>query len=222
MNEEDANELVKLVTDLSAQEPKVLGKDAEIDEKLVRELSYQARGDIPGMVAFFGGLVAQEVLKACSGKFTPLKQYMYFDSLESLPGSEEYPRTEETTKPINSRYDGQIAVFGLDFQRAIANLKVFLVGSGAIGCEMLKNWALLGLGSGPEGKIIVTDNDSIEKSNLNRQFLFRPRDVGRNKSEVAAEAVSVMNSDLKGKIDARIEKVGPDTEDLFNDEFWKS
>lgn len=35
--------------------------------------------------AFIGGFTAQEVMKACSGKFHPLKQYLYFDSLESLP-----------------------------------------------------------------------------------------------------------------------------------------
>lgn len=223
MNEEDANELVALTAEVAAREPAVLGApDAEIDKDLIKELAYQARGDIPGIIAFFGGLVAQEVLKACSGKFTPLKQYMYFDSLESLPSKEKYPRTEETTSPINTRYDNQIAVFGLEFQRKIANLKIFLVGSGAIGCEMLKNWALMGLGSGSEGGIIVTDNDSIEKSNLNRQFLFRPKDVGRNKSEVAAEAVCYMNPDLTGKIDARIDKVGPDTENIYDDTFWQS
>lgn len=218
--QEDSNELLKLVGDLAAQQPEVIGQDAAVDEEVILELSNQARGDIPGMVAFFGGLVAQEVLKASSGKFTPIKQFLYFDSLESLPDAENFPRNAETTKPIQSRYDNQIAIFGLDFQKRIANLKLFLVGSGAIGCEMLKNWALLGLGSGPDGKIIVTDNDSIEKSNLNRQFLFRPKDVGRNKSEVAAEAVSAMNPDLKGKIDSRIDKVGPETENLFNDEFW--
>ena len=190
--EEDSNELVKLVIDLATQQPEVLGSEGKVDEKLITELANQARGDIPGIVAFFGGLVAQEVLKASSGKFTPIKQYMYFDSIESLPDSEDFPRNADTTKPINSRYDNQISVFGLEFQKRIANLKVFLVGSGAIGCEMLKNWALLGLASGPEGKIIVTDNDSIEKSNLNRQFLFRPKDVGRNKSEVAADAVSCL------------------------------
>lgn len=221
MNEEDANQLVKLVTDLSKQQPNVIG-DEPVNEKLIKELSFQAIGDIPGIVAFFGGLVAQEVLKACTGKFTPLKQYMYFDSLESLPNPEQYPRTTETTKSINSRYDNQIAVFGLKFQQKLANSKVFLVGSGAIGCEMLKNWALLGLGSGAEGHIVVTDNDSIEKSNLNRQFLFRPRDVGRNKSEVAADAVIDMNPDLEGKITAKIDKVGAETEDIFNDDFWQS
>ncbi|SCU92951.1 LADA_0G00518g1_1 [Lachancea dasiensis] len=220
LHQEDAKELVKLAEDLAAQQPLVLGEGNSVNEKLLTELSYQARGDIPGVVAFFGGLVAQETLKACSGKFTPLKQYMYFDSLEALPDAEKFPRTEETTRPINSRYDPQIAIFGLDFQRLVANSKVFLVGSGAIGCEMLKNWALLGLGSGPNGKIYITDNDSIEKSNLNRQFLFRPKDVGRNKSEVASEAVSAMNPDLKGKIHWMTDKVGPETEDLFGDEFW--
>ena len=56
-------------------------------------------------------------------------------------------------------------------------LKTFQVGSGAIGCEMLKNFAMIGLGASPEGKVYVTDMDIIEKSNLNRQFLFRPHDV---------------------------------------------
>ena len=85
---------------------------------------------------------------------------------------------------------------------------------------MLKNWAMMGLGSGPEGKIYITDNDSIEKSNLNRQFLFRPKDVGKNKSDVAALAVQAMNPDLTGKIDSKLDKVGPETEDIFNDDFW--
>lgn len=220
MNEEDANELVKITKHLAIQEPNVLGEGIYVNENLIKELSYQSRGDIPGMVAFFGGLVAQEVLKACSGKFTPLKQFLYLDSLESLPNPSKFPRNEETTKPINSRYDNQISVFGLDFQRAIGNLRVFLIGSGAIGCEMLKNWSLLGLGSGPKGKITITDNDSIEKSNLNRQFLFRAKDVGKNKSEVAAAAICDMNSDLIGKIEAMTEKVSPDTENIFDDMFW--
>lgn len=51
------------------------------------------------------------------------------------------------------------------------------MGAGAIGCELLKNFAMIGLGCGEGGEIVVTDMDTIEKSNLNRQFLFRPWDV---------------------------------------------
>ena len=47
------------------------------------------------------------------------------------------------------------------------------VGAGAIGCEILKNFAMMGIGASPQGAVFVTDMDIIEKSNLNRQFLFR-------------------------------------------------
>lgn len=221
-NEEDALKIVKLTKSLVSKFSDYFESEDDLNVDLIKQFSYGARGDLPGMVAFYGGLLAQEVLKACSGKFVPIKQWLYFDSLESLPESEEYPRTEETCKPINSRYDNQIAVFGLEFQKKIANLKIFLVGSGAIGCEMLKNWAMMGIATGPDGKIFITDNDTIEKSNLNRQFLFRAKDVGKNKSEVSSAAVIAMNPELAGKIDARIDKVAEDTEHIFNNAFWEN
>jgi ubiquitin-activating enzyme E1 len=175
----------------------------------VTELSYQATGDISPIVAVIGGFVAQEVLKALSAKFHPVVQHLYFDSLESLPS---ILPTEQECQPTGTRYDGQIAVFGKMFQDKIANHRQFLVGSGAIGCEMLKNWSMIGLASGPNGIIHVTDLDTIEKSNLNRQFLFRPKDVGKFKAEVAAAAVAEMNPDLKGRIVSKQEPVGQATE----------
>ena len=81
-----------------------------------------------------------------------------------------------------TRYDGQVAVFGKDFQEKMIKQKYFVVGAGAIGCELLKNFAMVGLGASPDGKMIVTDMDIIERSNLNRQFLFRPYDVQKPKS----------------------------------------
>ncbi|KAF1350603.1 ubiquitin-activating enzyme E1 [Lizonia empirigonia] len=215
-NDADAAEVLKIAQSLVEQgEEKV-----ELDKKLLKELSYQARGDLSPIAAFFGGLAAQEVLKSVSGKFHPIMQWLHFDSLESLPTSTA--RSEKDCAPIGSRYDGQIAVLGQEYQKKLGNVKQFLVGAGAIGCEMLKNWALMGLAAGPEGKITVTDNDQIEKSNLNRQFLFRPHDVGSLKSAAAAKAVQAMNPDLNNKIDVLSDKVGPDTEDIFNETFWNS
>lgn len=70
-----------------------------------------------------------------------------------------------------------------------------MVGAGAIGCELLKNFAMMGLGA-EGGKVIVTDMDLIEKSNLNRQFLFRPQDVQRAKSITAAKVFKNTNAEL--------------------------
>ncbi|KAH9482413.1 Ubiquitin-activating enzyme E1 1 [Psilocybe cubensis] len=206
-NEEDANAVVALAKEL----------DPDVDEKILKELAYQATGDLPAMNAVLGGFVAQEVLKACSAKFHPMFQHLYFDSLESLPN--ELPK-EADCQPIGSRYDGQIAVFGKTFQDKVANHRQFLVGSGAIGCEMLKNWSLMGVASGPNGIIHVTDLDTIEKSNLNRQFLFRAKDLGKFKAEVAAIAVADMNPDLSGKILAKQEPVGPATENIYDEAFF--
>ncbi|TFK68587.1 ubiquitin-activating enzyme E1 [Pluteus cervinus] len=177
--------------------------NADIDEKIITELSFQATGDIALVVAVIGAFVAQE--------------HLYFDSLESLPA--ELP-TEAECQPVGSRYDGQVAVVGKRFQEKIGNHRQFLVGSGAIGCEMLKNWSMIGLATGSEGVIHVTDLDTIEKSNLNRQFLFRPKDLGKFKSEVAAAAVSAMNPDLKGNILPKQEPVGGTTEEIYGDAFF--
>lgn len=179
---------------------------------MVKELAYQATGDLAPVNAVLGGFVAQEILKACSAKFHPTFQHTYFDSLESLPSA--IP-AEADCQPIGSRYDGQIAVFGKVFQEKIQNHRQFLVGAGAIGCEMFKNWSMMGVGTGPNGIIHVTDLDTIEKSNLNRQFLFRPKDLGKFKAEVAGLAASEMNPDLSGKILAKQEPVGPNTESMF-------
>lgn len=211
-NEQDALSVLSLA--------KAIDPTLELDEKLIKELSYQAQGELAPMAAVLGGLVAQEVLKAVSGKFGPVQQYFYFDALEALPQSSTL--SEAVCAPVGSRYDRQIAVFGTEFQAKIANQRQFLVGAGAIGCEMLKNWALMGLGTGPQGFVKVTDMDTIEKSNLNRQFLFRPSDVSKLKSECAAQAVQQMNPDTVGKIQAYQERVGIETEELFGDAFWET
>ncbi len=190
----------------------------EIDNVLLTEFAKEARGYLAPMCAVIGGLVAQEVLKACSAKFGPIRQHFIFDSLESLPV--DLSQVEADFAPEGSRYDTQIAVFGRAFQTKLESSRGFIVGSGAIGCEMVKLYALMGVSGAPSGQLTLTDMDNIEKSNLNRQFLFRPADVGKSKSLTAAEAAFRINPAVK--IEAKIDRVGEDTEHVFNSDFFES
>lgn len=93
-----------------------------------------------------------------------------------------------------------------------------MIGAGALGCEFLKMFALMGLGT--KGLLTVADDDNIEVSNLNRQFLFRKDNVGNSKAVCATARVSKMNTDFKAK--AIKSRVDPDHENVFNDDFWEN
>jgi molybdopterin/thiamine biosynthesis adenylyltransferase len=77
-------------------------------------------------------------------------------------------------------------------QEKLAAAKVLVVGAGALGNEVLKNLALMGV-----GQIYVADFDEIEASNLTRSVLFRSSDCGRPKAEAAAAALRDINPDTR-------------------------
>ncbi|TYZ62320.1 hypothetical protein PybrP1_009484 [[Pythium] brassicae (nom. inval.)] len=184
----------------------------ELDDAVVTQTALFAAVELHPLAAFFGGVVAQEIVKF-TGKFTPLQQWLHLDAFEVLP--DERPTDAQ---PIGSRYDHIITAFGLEFHQRLGNVRTFLVGCGALGCEYLKNFAMLGLACGDKGLVTVTDNDRIEVSNLNRQFLFREHNVGQPKSVAATAAVRQMNAALKVRTLEHL--VAPHTENVFDDDFW--
>ncbi|XP_039131642.1 LOW QUALITY PROTEIN: ubiquitin-activating enzyme E1 2-like [Dioscorea cayenensis subsp. rotundata] len=212
---EDAEKLIAFTADLNE---KIEGGGlSETDLKLLRNFASGSAAVLNPMCAMFGGIVGQEVVKACSGKFHPLYQFVYFDSIESLPVE---PLEPSDLEPLSSRYDDQIIVFGRKLQKKLEETKAFIVGAGALGCEFLKNLALMGVCCSSKGKLTITDDDVIEKSNLSRQFLFRDWNIGQAKSTVAASAASAINSSLH--VEALQNRASPETENVFNDAFWEN
>jgi adenylyltransferase/sulfurtransferase len=72
-------------------------------------------------------------------------------------------------------------------QARLAEARVVVIGAGALGNELVKNCALLGIGS-----LVVVDFDTVEVSNLSSSVLFRTSDAGRPKAEVAAAAARAL------------------------------
>jgi len=220
---DDASEFVKLSNELNDQ----VYKYDNVSEHLLRLFSSTSCGQLSPMQSVIGGTAGQEIMKACSGKFMPIYQFMFFDCRECLP---EKPFEElnfvkcsvdENTEPELKRYKSQIAVFGKEFQKKLGASKYFIVGAGALGCEYMKNFAMLGMCTKADnGKLFLTDMDTIEKSNLNRQFLFRPHDVSNNKSIVAAKAAQRMNPNLN--VVPHTNRVCTETEHVYDDSFFEN
>ena len=188
-------------------------KMVEFDKNFIRNVIRWCKAEINPICTFLGGIASQEALKII-GKYTPIYQWLRFDFFETI---ENLPNNVNRN-PLNCRYDDQIAIFGQELQEKLKNLNIFMVGAGALGCEYIKNFGLMGI-SCKNGKLTVTDNDNISLSNLNRQFLFHKNDVKENtsKSFCAKREALKINKDMKIQ-DYQL-LINDDTRDIFNDEF---
>lgn len=105
---------------------------------------------------------------------------------------------------ISIRVDeGRFARFGAIKwwnQQLLRDARVLVIGAGAIGNEVIKNLALLGVGN-----IAIVDMDRIEQSNLSRSILFTEKNEGQSKAAVAAEAAKRIYSQVWTKaLDANV------------------
>lgn len=96
----------------------------------------------------------------------------------------------------------------------LSHVKILILGAGGLGCEIVKTLALHGL---PE--LHIVDLDTIELTNLNRQFLFTTQDIGKPKASVAATAINNLHLPRFGN--QGYVNVVPYNQDLmlFSDEF---
>ncbi|CAY68723.1 Nuclear protein that acts as a heterodimer with Aos1p to activate Smt3p (SUMO) before its conjugatio [Komagataella phaffii GS115] len=102
------------------------------------------------------------------------------------------PPSKTFTERTMARDIQLIRILGEETYNKISNSKVLLVGAGGIGCELLKDLLLMGY-----GEIHVADLDTIDLSNLNRQFLFRQKDIKKSKANTAVAAVALFKGNTR-------------------------
>ncbi|KAL1024009.1 hypothetical protein UPYG_G00050240 [Umbra pygmaea] len=103
---QDAEVLVKLTEEVNH----TLTNRAPLWAELSRCLSRTARGCLPPLAAAVGGITSQEVLKALTGKFAPLQQWLYLDAIEVVKPLQSL--LAEEFIPRGDRYDGLRACIG--------------------------------------------------------------------------------------------------------------
>ncbi|KAL4506801.1 hypothetical protein ABPG72_001222 [Tetrahymena utriculariae] len=237
-NAEDAKQYLTLAEPIiamyypdSSQQPKNL-------KEILLRFALTVNSNVGPFAAFLGGFVTQEIVKAITNKYVPTSQVFFSDCMEIIPENEnlninnyaQYIEKNYASEfaPTNDRNDGIRHAIGNTLLNQIKFCNLFMIGCGAIGCELLKNFAMINLGTGVDkqngkiGQLTITDPDHIEVSNLNRQFLFREKHLRKPKSQTAAASAIQMNPLLKDHILARLDKVHDGTINIFSDKFFST
>ena len=137
--------------------------DHTLDDKMIKSNNLH----LEPIISFLGSVASNEVIKLISLKYTPLNQW--FTWSDNIFDTILYDTIKEK----------------------LQNLNILMIGCGALGCEWLKNLAMLDCAT--KGSLDIVDMDHIEHSNLSRQFLFRSHHVKKSKCKVAKEEILKIN-----------------------------
>jgi ubiquitin-activating enzyme E1 len=121
------------------------------------------------VISVMGGLVSNEVIKLVTNKYTPISQWYDWSDFDVI---KDYNNIDDEINHINN---------------ALIKNNILMIGCGALGCEWLKNLALM-----DATNITIVDPDHIERSNLSRQFLFRNHHIGKSKCFTAIDIINDM------------------------------
>ena len=136
----DAAAVVGLAKDFEAKFGVLSGMGLEVDEAVASRVALHTGVELQPMCAFFGGVVAQELVKV-AGKYTPIQQFLHLHCLDALP---EQPLPADETTPLGCRYDDMIAVYGRTFQERLGDLRLAFphLLSPSLACSHLSSPAL--------------------------------------------------------------------------------
>ena len=162
------------------------------------------------LCCIIGGILASEVIKL-TGKNKPLSQELLFD-YSIFNNNNKYGAK-------NKKFQDVYELFDKDLIKIIKKQKILMTGCGALGCEISKNLGMLGFCSSKKGLLQITDMDTIELSNLSRQFLFNSNDINKLKSETIKNKLAFYSPHMHIK-DYSL-KVCDNNENTFNASFWK-
>ncbi|WP_423922939.1 ThiF family adenylyltransferase [Frigoribacterium sp. 2-23] len=134
-------------------------------------------------------------------------------SLPPLVSSDAIPAAPESgPDPSSIRYSRSVRLpgFGLAAQGRLSHARVVVVGAGGLGAPVIQYLAASGVGT-----LGIVDDDAVDESNLQRQLLFGPAQLGVPKARAAAEWVRAQNPDVTVRVHAT--RLTEATAELFDD-----
>lgn len=155
-----------------------------------------------------GGILAQEVVKI-THKFMPLRTPIFIN----------FKAFSNNKLKYKSKKNDISLIFDKELIKKFKNLNVCMIGCGALGCEISKNLAMMGFCQNKKRNFVITDMDTIELSNLSRQFLFQPNNIGQYKSEVVKNKLKMYTPKMNVK-SYNLQMCDKNSH-IFNCEFWK-
>ena len=163
-----------------------VAKNVDMDKEVAKRVVMCSGVEYPPNIGIVGGAGAQEAIKFCSKSFLPTTEQWFVVDHSKVMNWTQKPTLQ------NNRYDAIACVIGNELSEKLRRCSALVVGVGAIGCEFARYVALFGF-----EKIMMVDNDTVEPSNLTRQFLFRDKHRHMSKAEVGRHAVLKANPDIR-------------------------
>lgn len=212
-NKDDLANIMNITKDIYLKNQNGWCKNINLDEGFLNDIYKYSKCEISPVCGYGGGVVSQEIIKFI-GLYRPINQWFRAEFIDILD-----KEINHDTIIKGSRYNDQLLIFGDEAQKKLENFNIFMIGAGAVGCELMKYFAMMGISTNSNSLLTITDHDKIEKSNLSRQFLFREKDIGHLKSECAINSVKSMNNKINCV--AMQEFVNDKTETIFSKEFFQ-